>query len=133
MKRLPEYLIVAWVIITANFFLPRLIPGNPLLQLTGEASGDAPIAIDESDRAKLRRYYELDVPPSRQYLQYLRGIVTGDLGYSVHQRTSVLTLLQRTLPWTLLLTMTAVFFSVGLGTGLGVLSAWKGGRKPGKR
>jgi peptide/nickel transport system permease protein len=58
MRRLFEYFITAWIIITVNFFLPRLIPGDPLLYLTGEASGDTAVAIDEVTREKLKQYYE---------------------------------------------------------------------------
>ncbi|MCP4350864.1 MAG: hypothetical protein GY795_35810 [Desulfobacterales bacterium] len=47
-----EYLITAWIIITANFFLPRLVPGDPLLYLTGEADGDTAVVIDEAAREK---------------------------------------------------------------------------------
>jgi peptide/nickel transport system permease protein len=128
MKRLFEYFITAWIIITANFFLPRLIPGDPLLYLTGEASGDTAVAIDEVSREKLKQYYGLDQSLSHQYLHYLKGIFTVDLGYSIHFRTSVFKLIQRTMPWTLFLVVTAILFASGIGTCLGVLSAWKRGK-----
>jgi peptide/nickel transport system permease protein len=128
MKRLFEYFITAWIIITANFFLPRLIPGDPLLYLTGEASGDTVVAIDEITREKLKKYYGLDHPLSHQYLHYLKGIFTADLGYSIHFRTSVFKLIQRTMPWTLFLVVTAILFASVIGACLGVLSAWKRGK-----
>ncbi len=128
MKRLFEYFITAWIIITANFFLPRLIPGDPLLYLTGEASGDTAVAIDEVTREKLRQYYGLDYSLTYQYLHYLKGIFTADLGYSIHFRTSVFKLIQRTMPWTLFLVVTAILFASGIGACLGVLSAWKRGK-----
>ena len=127
MKRLVEYLVTAWIIITVNFFLPRMMPGDPLLYLTGEASGDASVVIDEATRQELRRYFRLDLPLSRQYGHYLAGIFTGDLGYSIHHRTGVAGLIGRTLPWTLLLTLTAVALSTLLGAWLGALAAWRRG------
>jgi peptide/nickel transport system permease protein len=128
MRRLFEYFITAWIIITVNFFLPRLIPGDPLLYLTGEASGDTAVAIDEVTREKLKQYYGLDQPLSNQYLNYLKGIFTADLGYSIYFRTSVFKLIQRTMPWTLFLVVTAILFATGIGACLGVLSAWRRGK-----
>ncbi|MCP4105443.1 MAG: ABC transporter permease [Desulfobacteraceae bacterium] len=128
MARFFEYLITAWIIITANFFLPRLVPGDPLLYLTGEAGGDTAVVIDEAAREKLREYYELDRPLGRQYLNYLKGIFTADLGYSIHFRTSVFSLIRQTIPWTLFLVLTSVILSSGIGIFLGALSAWNRGR-----
>lgn len=128
MKRLFEYFITAWIIITVNFFLPRLIPGDPLLYLTGEASGDTAVAIDEVTREKLKQYYGLDQSLSHQYLHYLKGILTADLGYSIYFRTSVFELIQRTMPWTLFLVVTAILFATGIGASLGALSAWRRGK-----
>ena len=122
MKRVFEYLITAWIIITANFFLPRLIPGDPLLYLTGEAEGTE-VTIDEATREKLRQYYALDQPMSQQYLHYLKGIFTADLGHSIYFRTGVSTLIRQTMPWTLFLVATAILLSSGIGVCLGILSA----------
>ncbi len=127
MKRVLEYLITAWIIITANFFLPRLIPGDPLLYLTGEAEGTE-VTIDEATREKLRQYYALDQTVVQQYLHYLRGIFTADLGQSIYFRTGVSTLIRQTMPWTLFLVATAILLSSGTGICLGILSAWKRGR-----
>jgi len=125
MKRLIEYLITIWIIITINFLLPKLIPGDPLLYLTGEASGDASIHIDEITREKLKQYYGLDQPVFQQYLHYLKGIFTLDFGYSIHYRTNVSKLILQTLPWTVFLIFAAIFISLFIGIFLGVLSAWK--------
>jgi len=127
MKRLFEYFITAWIIVTANFFLPRLIPGDPLLYLTGEASGDTAVTIDEATREKLKQYYGLDHPLSHQYLHYLKGIFTADLGHSIFFRTSVFNLIKRTMPWTIFLVVTAILFASLIGACLGALSAWKRG------
>ena len=127
MKRATEYLITAWIIITANFFLPRLIPGDPLLYLTGEAEGTE-VTIDEATREKLRQYYALDQPVVQQYLHYLKGIFTADLGQSIYFRTGVSKLIRQTMPWTLFLVTTAILLSSGIGIYLGILSARKRGR-----
>lgn len=127
MKRVIEYLITACIIITANFCLPRLIPGDPLLYLTGEAEGTE-VTIDETTREKLRHYYALDQPVVQQYLHYLRGIFTADLGQSIYFRTGVSTLIRQTIPWTFFLVATAIVLSSGMGICLGVLSAWKRGK-----
>jgi len=123
-QRLLEYLVTAWVIITVNFLLPRLVPGDPLLYLTGEASGDVDVMVDEVTREKLAHYYNLDQPLPLQYWHYLTGIFTGDLGYSLYFKTSVVSLIWQTLPWTIFLVANAVVWATVGGTILGVLSAW---------
>ena len=127
MKRFLEYLLTAWLVITANFLLPRLVPGDPLLYLTGEASGDTAVTIDQATREKLEQHYGLDQPLRQQYVHYLQGLLTADLGHSIHFRTSVLDLIRQTMGWTLFLMVTAIMLSSAVGTCLGVLSAWKRG------
>ena len=38
-RRLSLYLVTAWVAITVNFLLPRMMPGNPVQQLIGKLTG----------------------------------------------------------------------------------------------
>src|ERR1019366_5637555 len=39
-RRLSLYLVTAWVAITVNFLLPRMLPGNPVQQLIGKLTGN---------------------------------------------------------------------------------------------
>ena len=39
LRRLGVYALTAWVTITVNFILPRLMPGDPIVQLIGRLKG----------------------------------------------------------------------------------------------
>ena len=127
MRRLLEYLLIVWIVLTINFLLPRLIPGDPILYLTGEATGDSAVVVDEQTRQRMRQDLGLDQPLAWQYVRYLGGLLGADLGRSIHHRVAVLDLIRGALPWTLALVLTAVCLATLLGAGLGTLAAWRRG------
>lgn len=66
------------VIVVLNFFLPRLLPGDPVAYLTGFAEEDmTPAQIDY-----YRQALHLDKPLIVQFGYYLRSLADGTLGYS---------------------------------------------------
>jgi peptide/nickel transport system permease protein len=123
--RLLAYLLTLWVVLTLNFFLPRLLPGDPLSALLDPESSD--YVFDAEVRAVLGAYYGLDRPLLAQYADYLKGVVTGDLGQSIRFNRPVGELLAAHLPWTLLLTGTALGLASLLGLLGGAEAAWKHG------
>ena len=124
-SRFLAYLITLWVVLTLNFLLPRLLPGDPLSALLDPESSD--YVFDAEVRASLEAYYGLDRPLLAQYGAYLRGAVTGDLGRSIRFNRPVGDLLLAHLPWTLLLTGTALGLASLAGLLAGVEAAWKRG------
>ncbi|MEN1759654.1 ABC transporter permease [Anoxynatronum sibiricum] len=120
-------LLTLWVILTLNFALPRLMPGDPFLHMSGE-SGDVFTTYTREQADYYRHYYGLDEPLIRQYGHYWWGIIKGDLGYSYAFKQPVSEMIRRRLPWTLLLTTGALLVSLAAGTLLGAWSAWKGSR-----
>jgi peptide/nickel transport system permease protein len=124
-SRLIAYLATLWVVLTLNFLLPRLLPGDPLSALLDPESSD--YVFDAEVRAALEAYYGLDRPLSAQYVAYLKGAVTGDLGRSIRLNQPVGELLAAHLPWTLLLTGTALGLASLLGLLGGAEAAWKRG------
>lgn len=118
-----EYLVTFLVILTMNFFLPRLMPGDPFLHLSGEA-GEEIVAFTAEQREYFTAYYGLDRPLPEQYFSYLAGLFQGDLGFSYYYRNDVATIILGRLPWTLLMVTAATFFSLLLGIMLGSFSAW---------
>jgi peptide/nickel transport system permease protein len=122
LRRLGFYLLAGWVALTLNFFLPRLMPGDPATALFARFRGRlAPEAM-----AALRETFGLtDAPLWSQYLTYLGHALRGDLGISVAYFPSPVTAVIGTgLVWTLFLAGTAVVVSFALGTLLGVAAAW---------
>lgn len=116
------YLAAAWTALTLNFFLPRLMPGDPATALFARFSGRlAPEAM-----AALRETFGLtDAPLHVQYLGYLSHVLRGDLGISVaYYPSPVASVIQTGLLWTVLLAGSAVLISFAIGTLLGIAAAW---------
>jgi hypothetical protein len=124
-QRLAGYLLTLWIVLTVNFLLPRLLPGDPLAALLDPQNSD--YVFDAEVRATLEVYYGLDRPLPEQYARYLTGAVTGDLGRSIRLNQPVGELIASHLPWTLLLTLTALGLASLLGVWGGAAAAWKRG------
>lgn len=122
LTRACAYAAVLAVAISLNFILPRLIPGNPIEELTG-GEGSVAVVMDPQVRAALRGYYGLDRPLVDQFMSYVGGALRGDLGYSIHYRTAVAPLLLDRLPWTLFLTLSGLVLSFLAAILLGARSA----------
>lgn len=121
-QRLSKAALVVVGVVILNFLLIHLAPGDPASVLAGEAG-----AGDEKFIAQLRAQFGLDQPLYWQLWTYLKGVLTGDLGYSYRNQVSVATLILERLPATILLTGCAFIFSLVLGIALGVLAAYKRG------
>jgi peptide/nickel transport system permease protein len=120
-----QYLGALLIVLALNFFLPRLMPGDPLAYITADPSVDMPVVMAEETREKLLVYYGLDTPVVQQFGQYLVNLAQGDLGWSICFNAPVSEVLLGHLKWTLLLVGTATVIYVLLGITLGVVSAWK--------
>jgi peptide/nickel transport system permease protein len=124
-RRALGYLISLWVILTLNFLLPRWLPGDPLAALLDPESSD--YVFNSQVREALETYYGLDRPLTQQYTVYLTGAFTGDLGQSIRLNQPVGDLLWEHLPWTLLLTLTALGIASLVGIVTGSEAAWRRG------
>jgi peptide/nickel transport system permease protein len=123
--RVPQYVLILWVAATANFALPRLMPGDPVLVLLGEDAARLPAETIAQELADVG----LDQPLLTQYGRYMSGLAGGDLGYSFRHRQDVSTLLRQRLPWTILLVGTALLISTVLGVALAAFAVWRRGRR----
>jgi peptide/nickel transport system permease protein len=62
LRRVALYVVTAIVAITINFFLPRLLPGNPALAVLGKAqSAESPQAVAALEAPRRRRWPRLAV------------------------------------------------------------------------
>lgn len=107
---------VIWLVVSLVFLLIHLVPGDPILQMLGEG---APAA----DLQAARHAYGLDLPLGRQYLNYWKGVLHGDLGPSVRFNQSVGSLVVQRYPYTLELTVAALVVALMLSIPAGVRSA----------
>jgi peptide/nickel transport system permease protein len=124
-RRVLGYIISLWAILTLNFLLPRWLPGDPLAALLDSESSD--YVFNSQVRETLETYYGLDRPLTQQYTDYLTGAFTGDLGQSIRLNQPVNDLLREHLPWTLLLTLTALGVASLVGITSGSEAAWRRG------
>lgn len=123
--RAARYLAALVIIVTVNFLLPRLMPGDPLMNVVGEeAYYAAGGALDE-----LRVELGLDQPLLVQYGRYLSGLFTGDWGYSYLFLRPVRDAIALHLRWTLILVLPAVFLAALVAALLGGLAAWRRGSR----
>jgi peptide/nickel transport system permease protein len=121
LPRLGRGVLTIWFAVTVTFLLLRLLPGDPALAVASPN-------MTESARAALLEQYGLDQPLIVQYWLYLEQLLRGNLGTSFTQSIPVLDVLMQRLPWTLLLTGTALVATVVVGIPLGVLAAARRGR-----
>jgi peptide/nickel transport system permease protein len=125
-QRILFYVITAWAAITANFFIPRLIPGNPVEAVLSRFQGQ----ISTKAMGSLSILFGLNKHQSlwTQYVDYWKQLSHGDLGLSfTYLPTPVSSVLGEFLPWTIILVGVTTVLSFLLGTGLGVFAGWKRG------
>lgn len=120
LARLASALLACWIVLTAVFFLLRLLPGEP-----GAAFEDP--RVPQEQRLRLRAIYGLDRPLPEQYLRWLGGVARGEWGYSLSQHRPVGQILRETAPNTLLLSAAALLIELALGLALGVAAAARAG------
>ena len=97
------------------FSLQQLLPGDPALVMAGEEKD--PEVIEQ-----IRRQYRLDQPVPIQYLYWIKGVFTGDLGKSCASRRRCCELILQKLPVTLQLATMAMVIAllIGVTRGRGV-------------
>jgi peptide/nickel transport system permease protein len=124
--KLLQALITLFLIITFNFLLFRVIPGDPVRMFTRSAN----IELNEEQQERLKEQLGLLEPLPQQYIGYVADTLTGDLGVStfVEPGGNVSTVFFRDLPKTVVLVGTSTIASVALGLVLGIYGGWKRGR-----
>lgn len=127
MKKYRKNLILALVcfliVIVLNFFLPRLLPGNPIAYLTGFSEED----MTPAQVAYYRQALHLDKPVFVQFGYYLRSLADGTLGYSFKKEATVSALIGQRLGYTLQITLPAVLLSTVIGLLWGLRCGYKKG------
>jgi peptide/nickel transport system permease protein len=112
---------VIWLVVSIVFLLIHFVPGDPVQQMLGE--GAAAVDIQAA-----RHAYGLDVPLGRQYINYWKGVLHGDLGPSVRFSQSVSTLIAQRYPYTLELTLASLLVAIVLSIPAGIRSAQRRNR-----
>ncbi len=127
LRRTGFYLVALWAAVTFNFIIPRLMPGDPAEAYIAKLQTQS-ISRAQLDAIRSEFGVNPNVPLWKQYLDYLGGLLHGQLGIATSRfPTQVSDILQQSLPWTIGLVGTAVILSFLIGTLVGMLIAWRRG------
>ena len=120
LKKICYALLLLLAVITLNFILIQLAPGDIVQTLAGEMGGMSPELMEE-----LRKSFNLDKNLFEQLITYIGKIIQGDLGYSYFYKRPVIDLIFERVGPTVLLVFSSLIISVLLGTFLGVYTSRK--------
>jgi len=110
-------------VMTLSFLLVSVTPGDPAETIAGPLAGDEQV---EAVRAELG----LDKPLGERYLDYMSGVLHGDLGTSYYSKQSVSSEIADKLPPTLLLVSLSILLAAFIGIAVGTIGAYFRGRWP---
>jgi peptide/nickel transport system permease protein len=127
-RRLGLYLVTAWAAITINFFIPRMMPGNPVELLVSRLSQNGPVSPGLYHSLAVAFGLNTNSSLITQYFQYWGELFHGDLGLSItYYPSTVTSVIATALPWTIGLVGTATVIAFIVGTVIGTLAAWRRG------
>lgn len=126
LRRLGLFVITLWIALTINFFIPRLMPGNPaeamMARFRGRVNPDALKALEAAFGINTQK------PLIVQYFEYLGNTLTGHFGTSLtFFPQPVSTVLATALPWTLGLVGVTTIIAFVVGTLIGLVAGWRRG------
>jgi peptide/nickel transport system permease protein len=114
--RLLYTLPVLWLVVSVVFLLIHLVPGDPVQAMLGEGAASA-------DVEAVRHAYGLDQPLGVQYVNYWKGVAHGRLGRSLRLNRDVGAVVLERYPYTIKLTLAALFIGLLIALPAGVRSA----------
>src|SRR5947207_6307424 len=117
-KRIVQLIPTLFFVSVLIFSLQQLLPGDPAMIMAGE---DRDPAVIE----QIRKQYRLDQPIPVQYVYWVKGVLSGDLGESMRIKQKVLDLVLQKLPVTMQLASMAIIIALSIGITAGVISAVK--------
>lgn len=109
---------IALGVAIAVFIFMRLMPGDPVDIMMGEAGG---VTQEEIDALKAELGLDKSLPV--QLGTYLTGLVRGDLGYSIPSSRPVAEVILEALPATIELALYSLLFALAVAVPIGVVSA----------
>jgi len=126
LRRLGFFVVTLWAAITANFLIPRLMPGNPALAMMSRYRGHInPQALHALEIAFGVKAHQSLV---NEYFGYLGNVVRGRFGISLtFFPDPVMHDVLQALPWTLALVGVTTVLAFVLGTLIGLVGAWRRG------
>ena len=112
-------IITLWVVATITFVLINAIPGDPISASAGKV-------LDKTVYEQIMKKYQLDQPEYVRYGTYIKNLVHGDLGMSIHYPgQKVNDIISKEFPVSLRLALQAVGIGLVFGIFLGIIAAFK--------
>lgn len=129
LNKLVWYILTFIVALMLNFFLPRLIPGNPVDVIVAKMTkGMSDTNSLKAVYAAVSKQFGMDKPLWQQFFIYVGNLFHGDMGVSImNYPRPVSSIIGDALPWTIGLQLPAILVSWILGNLLGAVAAYKKG------
>ena len=128
LRKIGFYVVALWTALTVNFFIPRLMPGDPVDLMLAKLGQHGPVTPETRRAIEALLGTDTHRPLIAQYGDYLHSLATGSLGVSVaYFPAPVSSIIAQTLPWTIGLIGLATIISFVVGIGLGTVAGWKRG------
>jgi len=108
------------------FFAAHLVPGDPIILYIGQ---DSLSSLTPEEIDNLRHEFGLDKPIFKQYLDWVNGVLHGDLGDSIFWGDTVKEELARAIPVSVFFGIVAFLISIIVGVVLGIITAVRRGEK----
>jgi peptide/nickel transport system permease protein len=126
-RRIAKAVVTIWLVITLTFFLIHLMPGNPIDAFISQQMSQYGVDYETAKNMAASLFsIDLKRPLPLQYLDFMGGLIHGDLGKSlVNTGTPVTTEVLQYLPWTLFCVSVGLLISFSLGCLLGLLAAYR--------
>ena len=125
-RRVGQAIVVLILVTFIVFALMRLLPGDPILVYVSQDEWSRITSHEEIDA--LRHEYGTDRPIAVQYVDWLWGVVRGDLGESIFLGTEVKEEIGRALPKTLYVSSIAWIVAHLFGLPAGIICAVRRGK-----
>ena len=120
LRRLAAGVVLVFVVATVTFFLTSATGSDPARRIAGTQASVAQVAAKREELG-------LDRPVFARYLDWLSGVVHGDLGTSWFTNQPVTRLIGQALPVSLSLVLAATLLTAVVSVVLGVVAAVRGG------
>jgi peptide/nickel transport system permease protein len=128
LRRLGFFVLTLWAALTLNFFMPRLMPGNPALAMMTKFRGP----VSPQAFKALAAAFGLNSHQSliSQYFTYLGDVATFKFGTSLYfYPQSVSQVIRSAILWTIGLVGITTILAFSLGTIIGIVAAWRRGSR----
>jgi peptide/nickel transport system permease protein len=119
LRRILIAIVLIWVVLTAIFFMMRLLPGDALIAMSGEI----PDTMTPEQKENIKHDLGLDRPVLVQYVDWLTKSLHADFGLSISSKRPVLRDILVRVPRTVELAISSLIVGLLIGIPLGVLTA----------